>query len=128
MQPYSRCVDRPAFIDSSDGVVNVKPISRQRPHSFMFADSSSRTSDPLYVFIFLRDGLAALRFLELVRSSSFREREAGFSRRVGENDPGTFAKCNGVKDGQTEGSATGILVRRARGVSYVVHRHSRGGG
>jgi hypothetical protein len=33
-------VDGPAFIDSSDGVVGVKAISRQQPHSFLF------TGDP----------------------------------------------------------------------------------
>ena len=29
---------RPAFIDSSDGVVSVKLISREQPRSFLFAD------------------------------------------------------------------------------------------
>src|ERR1035437_10103238 len=31
--PYSRCVGRPAFIDSSDGGVSVRAILRQQPHS-----------------------------------------------------------------------------------------------
>jgi hypothetical protein len=31
-------VGRPAFIDSIDGVVSVKLISREQPHSFLFAD------------------------------------------------------------------------------------------
>jgi len=39
-RPYSRCVGRPAFIDSSDGSVSVKVILRQQLHSFLFADHS----------------------------------------------------------------------------------------